>query len=62
MQYIKITLLTGNGQPSGCYVDDPHRIDVPALFDGASVGERYILEAIEMEPEEFAMLEEFTGF
>ena len=50
-------------EPKGAsYIDLSENVDIAALFDGAEVGDGYILTLVEMDKEEFESLSEFEGF
>lgn len=61
-KYVEVTHMVGD-QPQARYVDTIKNVGgfLEALEDG-DVGETYRMKFIEMTPEEFEALPEFTGF
>lgn len=69
MIYVKVKLNEGirmvNGKPQiigNSFTDKLENVNVKDLFDGAEVGDSFLLELVEMTEEEFSFLKEFTGF
>ena len=60
MIYVNVALLE-NGKKGNSFTDELKNVSVD-MFDGASPGETYLLEFVEMSEEEFKKLPEFEGF
>jgi GTP-sensing pleiotropic transcriptional regulator CodY len=69
MIYVKVKLNEGIKMVNGklkivgnSFTDKLENVNVKDLFDGAEVGDSFLLELVEMTEEEFSFLKEFTGF
>lgn len=69
MEYIRVTHLEAIREVNwkhkifgAGYIDKMDAIGLHDLFDGAGIGEEYVLELVDMTEEEFNALPEFTGF